>query len=198
MRHQWAERLLNAALVLSADHELNISAFTARCVSSAESTPYAVVSAGLAALLGVRHGGASELVGAFLREVETPQNARSAIVSRLRRGENIPGFGHRLYPEGDPRGRLLLQWAAEADPQAPAVELAAAVAAEVKDVIGARPNLDFGLAIVCQVLGLPSHAPLTLFALGRTAGWIGHALEQYENNRFIRPRARYVGVQPVD
>ena len=193
-----AESLINAALILSADHELNVSAFTARCVSSAKSTPYAVVLAGLAALLGTRHGGASELVAVFLREVERPENVRSTIASRLKRGETIPGFGHRLYPQGDPRGRLLLKLTAEAHPGSPAVELAAAAIAEVEGAIGKRPNLDFGLAILCRALGLADDAPLTLFALGRTAGWIGHALEQYQSDRFIRPRARYVGERPGD
>jgi citrate synthase len=102
-----AARLLNAALVLCADHELNVSSFTARCVASAGSTLYGVVLAGLAALQGTRHGGHTARVAALLREVEAPQQARDVLAGRLRRGENIPGFGHRLYPKGDPRGRLL-------------------------------------------------------------------------------------------
>ena len=90
--------LLNRALVLCADHELNVSSFTARCVASAGATPYAVVVAGLAALGGVKHGGNTERVEAFLAESEAAGGAREAIASRLRRGEAVPGFGHPLYP----------------------------------------------------------------------------------------------------
>ncbi len=103
-----AADLFNAALILCADHELNISSFTARCVASAGSTPYAVVIAGLSALQGPKHGGYTERVEALFQEADTPENAARTIASRLRRGEAIPGFGHPLYPEGDPRGTALL------------------------------------------------------------------------------------------
>src|SRR5690606_13971117 len=98
-----ADRLLTAALVLCADHELNVSSFTARCVASAGSTPYQVVQAGLAALQGTKHGGHTARAGALLDEIGEPENARNALGARLRRGESIPGFGHVLYPDGDPR-----------------------------------------------------------------------------------------------
>jgi len=100
-----AAELLDTALVFCVDHELPVSTFAARCVASSEATPYAVVLAGLAALGGVKHGGEIELVEAFLREVEAAGDARAVISGRLRRGERIPGFGHSLYPEGDPRRR---------------------------------------------------------------------------------------------
>lgn len=187
---------LNAALILCADHELNVSSFTARCVASAGSTPYAVVTAGLAALQGPKHGGHTGRAAALLQEVGTPERARPAIADRLRRGEAIPGFGHQLYPAGDPRGAALLQLAADVCPDAPALQLATAVAQEVREVIGDYPNLDFGLATLAHVLQLPRGAALALFALGRTIGWIGHAIEQYQENRMIRPRARYVGESP--
>jgi citrate synthase len=184
--------LIDSALVLCADHELPVSTFVARCVASSEATPYAVVVAGLSAMGGVKHGGQIELVEAFVREVELAGGARPAIASRLRRGERIPGFGHSLYPGGDPRGAELLRLAA-GRPSSPEVALYAAVAEEVLEVIGERPTVDFGLVTLARVLALPQGAAVALFALGRTVGWIGHAIEQYQSGLLIRPRARYVG-----
>jgi citrate synthase len=188
--------LLDAALVFCADHELPVSTFAARCVASSGASPYAVVLAGLAALGGIKHGGEIELVEAFLREVEDAEDARAVISGRLRRGERIPGFGHSLYPEGDPRGAGLLRLTAEAYPESPAVKLSTTVAEDVLRLMGERPTVDFALATVARVLRLPSGGAVALFGLGRTVGWIGHAIEQYENNSLIRPRARYTGEQP--
>ena len=191
-----AEALLNSALILCADHELPVSTFAARCVASSEATPYAVVAAGLAALGGVRHGGQVELVEVFLREVEAAGDSRRVIAGRLRRGEEIPGFGHSLYPEGDPRGGELLRLVGAAYPNSPAVALSGAVTAEALELMGELPTLDLGLVTLARALGLPSGGAIALFALGRTIGWIGHAIEQYKNGSLIRPRARYVGEQP--
>jgi citrate synthase len=191
-----AVRLLNAALVLCADHELNVSSFTARCVASAGVAPYAVVSAGLAALQGVKHGGMSSRVEALFRETGTPDQARATIVQRVQRGESVPGFGHPLYPGGDPRGQLLLDWVKAAYPQSPGLRLAMAVAEAAQSALSDRPNVDFGLAALCAALELPSGAAITLFAIGRTIGWIGHAMEEYQANRLIRPRAHYTGILP--
>jgi len=188
--------LLGSALVFCADHELPVSTFAARCVASSEATPYAVVLAGLAALGGVRHGGQIELVEAFLREVEAVGNARAAISGRLRRGERIPGFGHSLYPEGDPRAAGLLRLTAEAHPESQAVALSSTVVGETLELMEERPTVDLALVTVARALGLPPGGATALFALGRTIGWIGHAIEQYEGGFLIRPRARYVGEQP--
>lgn len=188
--------LLEAALIYCADHELNVSAFTARAVASARATPYAVVLAGLAALQGSLHGGATERAAAFLHEVGTPDNARAAIASRLRRGEVLPGFGHPLYPNGDPRGQALLARVARTYPEKEALLLAQRVVAEVETAVNKKPNIDIALVTLAWAAGLPPGAPLALFALGRTAGWIGHALEQYGRHQLIRPRARYNGVLP--
>jgi len=200
--HGWSPRvagagaLLDAAFVFCADHELPVSTFAARCVASSGATPYAVVLAGLAALGGVKHGGEVELVEAFLREAEVAGDARAVISGRLRRGERIPGFGHSLYPEGDPRGAGLLRLVAETCPESPAVQLSEAVAGEVLHLMGGLPTVDFALATVGRALALPAGGAVALFGLGRTVGWIGHAIEQYENDSLIRPRARYVGEQP--
>lgn len=191
-----AAQLFNIALILCADHELNVSSFTARCVASAGATPYQVVMAGLAALQGVKHGRVTDRVESFLGEIETPAQARPLMAARLRRGESIPGFGHPLYPQGDPRGRLLLEQVAALVPQAPVNALARAVAVEAKRVLGKQPTVDFGLVVLARALELPVGAPLTLFALGRSIGWLGQAIEAYAEDRIIRPRARYVGQLP--
>jgi citrate synthase len=154
------------------------------------------VSAGLAALQGGKHGGATARVEALFQETGSAGNARAVITGRIRRGEMIPGFGHPLYPQGDPRGRLLLEWTTRTYPNAPAVALANALAEAAGPALDDYPNLDFGLATLCSALELPAGSALTLFALGRTIGWIGHAIEEYQSNRLIRPRARYVGVPP--
>lgn len=187
---------ISAALILAADHELNVSAFTARCVASASAAPYDVVTAALAALKGTRHGGHTRRVEAIFREAGTAENVRPALADRLRRGEKIPGCGHSLYPEGDPRGRALLDLAAEAAPGSPAVALAQELAEAIRDLLGEHPNLDFGLVALARALDLPPDTPIALFALGRTIGWIGHAIEEYAQDRLIRPRAAYVGEPP--
>ncbi len=188
-----AAALLDAALVFCADHELPVSTFAARCVASAGATPYAAVQAGLAALGGTRHGGQTEPAGVFLEEVAASGDARKVIAGRLRRGDGLPGFGHPLYPEVDPRGAGLLRISAEALPGNPAVGLSGAVVEEVEGLTGERPTVDLALATVARALGLPAGGAVALFAVGRTVGWIGHAIEQYASNTLIRPRARYVG-----
>lgn len=186
-------RLLRAALILCADHELNVSAFTARCVASAGATPYGVVMAGLSAFQGVKHGGSVEQVEAFLQEAETPGQAQTVIARRLKRGERLPGFGHQLYPDGDPRGKALLELTRTAFPDAPAIMLGDAIITHAWRAIGQHPTIDFGLAVLASALQQPPDAALALFALGRTIGWIGHAIEQYQLDQLIRPRARYTG-----
>jgi citrate synthase len=189
--------VIRTALVLCADHELNVSAFTARCAASAGASPYDVVSAALATLKGYKHGGAAERVLALLAGSETPKKARTLLANRLRSGEGLPGFGHPLYPAGDPRAVLLLR-------------LAEATGNEVEwrpirnlwragsELLHDFPNLDFGLAAVTRTYVLPDQAPLLLFALGRTIGWVAHAIEEYASGRLIRPRARYTGPAPED
>jgi citrate synthase len=186
-------RAVEAALILAADHELNVSAFTARCVASAGASPYQVVIAGLAALQGSKHGGHCERVEALFAETDRPERAATVLAGRLRRGEGIPGFGQPLYPDGDPRGRALLALAAEIGPD----PVAAALVVAARDLLQEHPTIDFGLVTLARALGLPPGAALGLFALGRTAGWIAHALEQYASGVMIRPRAHYTGPAPT-
>lgn len=188
--------LLRAALVLYADNGINPSSFTARCVASAGSTPYAVVLAGLAALQGTKHGGACERAEALLEEAGDAAGARRVVEARLRRGEPIPGFGHPLYPGGDPRGALLLQLVTERHGKVRDVALATSLVHAVRDLTGQLPNVDFGVVALCRALRLPPGAALALLGIGRTVGWIAHGLEQYQEGRLIRPRARYAGEPP--
>lgn len=190
-----ARPLLRAALVLCADHELNVSAFAARCVASAQASPYNAVIAGIAALQGARHGGASERADAFLGEALAAADPASLVAAYLRRGERLPGFGHHLYQGADPRARLLLDLLAEAG--APLAAEARPVAAAALALTGRAPNVDFALALLRRALALPEGAALALFVIGRSMGWIAQAQEQYAADRLIRPRARYVG-PPVE
>lgn len=193
---QSASKLINAALILCADHELNASSMTARIVASAGGNPYAVVGAGLAALRGSKHGGHTARVAALLREVGRTDRAREAIIARLRRGERVPGFGHRLYPDGDPRAAFLLDNLRRTHATAPFFDLADAIQATMAAINGEHPTIDFALVLLERLYDLPEGSALTLFALGRMAGWIAHAMEQYEDGRLLRPRARYTGEQP--
>ncbi|HEX2916047.1 MAG TPA: citrate synthase family protein [Chloroflexia bacterium] len=195
-----AAKLITAALILCADQEFNVTTFTARCVASAGSSPYAVIGAGLAALQGIKHAGQTERIEAFLRETSDPGNVRSSITSLLKRGETIPGFGEIVpgfgsvfYPAGDPRGKLLLDLTARAYPEAPVVALAHRITEETHKLLGAYPTVFFGLVTLARALKLPSNGAIALFALGRTIGWIGHSIEQYQSNDVLRPRAIYSG-----
>jgi citrate synthase len=189
--------VLRAALILCADHELNVSSFTARCVASAGSNPYAVVVSGLAALEGTKHGGVSARVESMLESVRRETRLQPAIDARLRRGDRIDGFGHPLYPHGDPRAATIVALLRDRYAASPEWRFVREFAERAAVAVREEPNLDFALAALARVLRLPPGAPLTLFAIGRTIGWIGHAIEQYATGQLIRPRAKYVGVVPL-
>jgi citrate synthase len=186
--------LVRRCLVLLADHELNASTFVARCVASTGATPYAVVSAALAALSGRRHGGASAQAEVLLHELMRGGDPMAGMAARLARNETLPGFGQPLYPEGDPRAVAILDALAGNLPEAwRRIEPILAAAAQL---IRQRANVDFALAAATAALGLPQGAALALFIVGRSVGWIAHAIEQYETGILIRPRARYTGPRP--
>jgi len=187
--------VIRAALVLCADHELNVSAFTARCAASAGASPYDVVAAAMATLKGYKHGGAGERVQALLAASDTPRHARTQVAVRLRRGEHVPGFGHPLYPNGDPRAVVLLRLA-ESSGHETACRAVRHLQKAGAELLHDAPNLDFGLAAITRAFRLPDQAPVLLFALGRTIGWIAHAIEEYASGHVIRPRARYIGPMP--
>jgi citrate synthase len=183
--------LVRRCLVLLADHELNASTFVARCIASTGATPYAVVSGALAALSGRRHGGASARAEALFREIGGAADPAKVMAARLARGDDLPGLGQPLYPEGDPRALAIVEAIAKARPEAGQRIAAAAVAAV--QLTGLYPNVDFALGAAANVLSLPQGAALGLFLVARSVGWIAHAIEQYESGVLIRPRARYTG-----
>jgi citrate synthase len=189
--HPAAEDLLRRALVLLADHELNASTWTARCAASTGLSLYDSVIAGLAALKGPRHGGAGPLAARMLTELADGDIA-AAITDRVTLGEPIPGFGHTVYVDGDPRADVLLRAlaASGADPR-----LTSDLPRLVTDATGLYPNIDYALAVLMRTLGLPVGHETALFAIARTSGWIAHAIEQLQSGVLIRPRARYVGAE---
>jgi citrate synthase len=176
---------LRAALILCADHELNASAFAARVAASTAASPYAVVTAALSTLSGPRHGGTTFQVEALFEEAER-SGVIGALSARLRRGESVPGFGHRLYSDGDPRAQFLF----ESLPELQEWRTAGL------QILGEEPSIDLALVGLTRSLGMPAGSAFSLFATGRCLGWIAHALEQYRDGRLLRPRARYVGVAP--
>ncbi len=188
--------ILRRCLVSVADHELNASTFVARCVASTHATPYAVVSAALAALSGRRHGGASAQVEALFGELAQNGDPLTLMAARIARNEMLPGLGQPLYPAGDPRAAAMLGRIAATLPEAWA-RIQPAVAAGTR-LTGQYPNVDFALAAVTTALALPQNSALGLFVVGRTVGWIAHAIEQYESGILIRPRARYYGPRPPE
>jgi len=187
---------LRAALVLCADHELNASTFAVRIAASTGATPYDAVSAGLATLAGPAHGGMTERAAALLDGLLAAEDPVAAFAALLRRGDALPGFGHPLYPAGDPRARALIRALAQAFPDRPEPFAFARLADAAERLAGRPPTLDAALAILARVAGFPEGGALGVFAAGRTAGWLAHAAEQQSRGGLIRPRARYVGPRP--
>jgi citrate synthase len=183
---------LRAALILCADHELNASAFTARVVAAADAPLPNALLAALCTLEGRRHGGASRELADFLDEIERV-GARRACERALSNRGWAPGFwgGHRLYPHGDPRAAELLRRL-----DLPARDPAAKAIAFMTELDG-TPTIELALAAFTRRTRLPRDAAFALFALGRSAGWVAHALEAATPGTLIRPRARYVGPPPT-
>ncbi|MFI5841176.1 citrate/2-methylcitrate synthase [Catenuloplanes sp. NPDC051500] len=186
---------LNAAMVLLADHDLAASTFAARVAASTRAHPYAVVGAGLAAMDGPLHGAASGLAVEMLAAAVRGGDPLGTVSDRLRTGGGVPGFGHPLYPHGDPRATVLLGLLATPSPVTDAV---AAVADAMRTRAGTAPNIDLALAAFTMLHDMPAEAGEAIFAIARTAGWIAHAIEEYADqpSRF-RPSGRYAGLPPL-
>jgi citrate synthase len=199
VRNRQRAGLLRAALVACADHELNASTFTVRCITSTGTHLFGAVAGGLAALAGPRHGGETVRIAALLDEAARAPDLDRYLANRLARHEHgaqgpvLSGFGHPLYPDGDPRARLLLEMLADCAPARSPLDDVLRLARTVRDTTGAEPTVDFALASIERVLALPAGSAFTLFAVGRVVGWIAHAMEQTRDGRLIRPRARYIG-----
>jgi citrate synthase len=191
-----ARPALDVALVLLADHELNASSFAARVAASTDAHLLACMMAALATLSGPRHGGACDRVEALLEEAATLPRPLDVIEKRARRGDAMTGFGHPLYPAGDPRAQLLLEEARALSRRSaglrkrlePLFSLAQAMQRQ-----GLPATVDFGLVALTRALEMPPGSAALLFALGRSAGWVAHVLEQRASGAVLRPRARYLG-----
>jgi len=188
-------RLLDTALVLLADHELAASTLAARVAASTWADPYLVVQAGLAALGGPLHGGASAAARRLIREVDAGESGPAeAVGNRLRDRQRIPGFGHRVYRERDPRAEVLLQaLAAAGHPLRAEHELLATMRERGLPF----PNVDFAIAALAERHRMVDEAGEVVFAVARTAGWLAHAAEEYRHSLRFRPRATYTGPAPV-
>lgn len=179
---------IRRTLVLLADHELNASTFAARVTASTGASLAAASLAGLSALSGPLHGGIADRVRNLVDE-SLRIGAEATVAGRIARAGPLAGFGHPLYPEGDPRAAALLG-AFDLPPAWTALRAA------VETVAGEAANIDFLLTGLSARFDLPDDAPFALFAVGRTAGWLAHAVEQVQTGALIRPRARYVGPTP--
>jgi citrate synthase len=207
-RHLWSRlttraadeasvRALDAALVLLMDHDLAASTLAVRVAASARAHPYAVVSAGLGALEGPLHGAASGLAHRMLTEALDRGSAAAVVADHLRAGRRIPGVGHRLYAGEDPRAQALFRLLEDVPQAGPALRTAREVAALAGRHAALHANVDLALAVLSVSSGMPAEAGETAFAIARTAGWIAHALEEYQERPLrMRPSGIYTGSRP--
>jgi len=205
-----ATRAFDVALILHADHELNASTFAARVAAATLTDIHSAMVAGIGTLKGPLHGGANADVMRLLLEIgrdAPPEKVDEAIRGKLARKEKIPGFGHRVYHTEDPRATHLRQMSRDLGQRAGATqwfEMSQRIEALVKGDKQLNPNVDFYSASTYYALGIPIDLFTPIFAVSRIAGWTAHVLEQYANNRLIRPRADYIGPEypqryvPVD
>ncbi|MEU9143457.1 citrate synthase [Streptomyces sp. NPDC048349] len=188
---------LDLALGLLVDHDLAASTLAVRVAASARAHPYAAVSAGLGALEGPLHGAAGRLAHRMLVEVLERGGAAPVVAEYLRAGRRVPGLGHRLYRGEDPRARALFDRLEGLEQAAPALAAAREVAAVMGRQDGLHANVDLALAVLTVSCGMAAEAGETVFAVARTAGWIAHALEEYQERPLrMRPSGQYQGPRP--
>jgi citrate synthase len=188
-------RAFDAALVLSADHELAVSALAARVAASARADPYLAVLAGLAALGGGLHGGSVGAAEAMLAELAAGRTVADLVADRLAAGAPVPGFGHAVYTGADPRAEAVLRLLGP-DPGGPLAGRLGELVAAVGRHGGPRPNFDLALGALAVAYGLAPGSAEAVFVLGRCAGLLGHTIEEYRHRFRFRPRAVYVGAAP--
>ncbi len=193
------ERAFDACMILHADHGLNASTFTCRVITSTLSDIYSGITGAIGALRGPLHGGANEGVMHMLNEIDSPEEAEQFVMNKLAAKDRIMGFGHRVYKSYDPRATYLKTLAEQLATDTGNSDLYAKSSAIEKTMErevaakGIYPNVDFYSATTYHSIGLKLDLFTPMFALSRIAGWAGHALEQLDGNRLIRPTADYVG-----
>jgi citrate synthase len=202
-----AERSFDACLVLHAEHGLNASTFTGRVIGSTLSDMYSSITGAIGALKGPLHGGANIKVMEMLLEIDrSGKDTAEYIAEKLAAKERIMGFGHRVYKTVDPRATILREMVEEVSEERGSrkwYDMSVAIMETVEREKGLYPNVDFFSASVYYMLGIDIDLYTPIFALSRVTGWTAHLLEQWEDNRLIRPRAEYVGprglkVVPLD
>ncbi|HVF88067.1 MAG TPA: citrate synthase [Pyrinomonadaceae bacterium] len=193
-------RIFDAALVLHADHELNASTFTGRVVAATLADMYGAITAAIAALSGPLHGGANTNVMKMLLEIGSVDKAEGWITDALAQKKKIMGFGHRVYRTEDPRATHLRQFSkemGETHGDSHWFEISRKLEEVMQQEKGLYPNVDFYSGSTYYMMGIPLDLFTPIFAVSRISGWTGHILEQYANNRLIRPRAEYTGPRDV-
>jgi citrate synthase len=190
------ERAFDVAMILHADHELNASTFAARVTAATLSDIYSSVTSGIGALKGPLHGGANQDVIKWLLNLGDEEEAVDKVKNTLARKVKIPGFGHRVYRTEDPRAthlRVLSEELGKRTGHVKLYQLSKRMEETIKEIKGLNPNVDFYSASAYYSLGIPIDLYTPIFAVSRMSGWTAHVLEQYRNNRLIRPRAEYKG-----
>ena len=201
MPDDYTAHVLDTALILHADHELNASTFAARVTAGTLADVYAAITSAIGTLSGPLHGGANEQVIRLLLRVGSVDNAASYIQGALERKERIMGFGHRVYRTEDPRATHLRAMSEELGKRTGDTrwyEMSRIIEQYVMEHKGLYCNVDFYSASVYYVMGIPIDMDTPIFACSRVSGWTAHVLEQYSNNRLIRPRAEYVGPKNIE
>jgi citrate synthase len=189
-------RAFNASLILYAEHEMNASTFTTRVVASTLSDMHSAVAGGIGAIKGPLHGGAGEAVMLTLKEIGRVENVDAFVETALAQKRRLMGFGHRVYRAGDPRAEILRGLAEDACRQSGQemwFQMAVRLFEKVNRVKGLIPNVDFYSAPLWYSIGIPVDLFTPVIVAGRIAGWTAHLLEQYQDNRLIRPRGQYTG-----
>lgn len=190
------KRIFDQALIMQVDHELNASTFAARVTAGTLADIYSCVTSAIGALKGPLHGGANEQVMKMLIDIGRPERAEGWVKERLARKEKISGFGHRVYRTEDPRAGILREKAAQLAKHV-GNDLWYTITREVERVMlentKVYPNVDLWTANLYHMMGIPTELFTPIFACSRVVGWTSHILEQWENNRIIRPRANYTG-----
>jgi len=193
-------RIFDVCLILHADHELNASTFTTRVVAGTLADMYGCVTAGIAALAGPLHGGANTNVMKMLIEIGDPEKIDSWVEKALEEKRKIMGIGHAVYKTEDPRATWLRKYSqhmAEKKGVTKWFEMSRRIEQLMHEKKGMYPNVDFYSASTYYLMDIPLDLYTPIFAVSRISGWTGHILEQYGNNKLIRPRAEYIGARDL-